>query len=194
MSEQNGIIAKEGKRAKLENPARVVELNPLGTLEKIGFHTGDTLVDIGAGSGLFSLAAVQIGAGMVYAAETDDAILTDLKQRAAGMNNLKTLYVNGCSYPVADHSADWIMLAAVLHEIDDRTSLFAEMRRILKNNGMICLIEFIKARTPMGPAPEHRLGAQEAEELFREQGFAKKAEFNLGDNLYCQTYFLQENG
>mgnify|MGYP000721131418 CR=1 FL=1 len=56
MSDHDGIIGKAGKREKLEDPVRVSELDPAGTLERIGFRAGQTLCDIGAGSGLFSLA------------------------------------------------------------------------------------------------------------------------------------------
>lgn len=189
MSEENGIISRSGKRAKLENPARVAELNPAGTLRSIGFHAGQSLCDIGAGSGLFSIAAAELGASDVWAVDTDADVLADLKQRTGELSNLHVLPVKGCAYPLADASADWILLATVLHEIrENRAALFEELRRILKPGGSLCLIEFIKAPTPMGPPPVHRLGAGEAEQLLAGAGFTKSSERNLGENLYCQTY------
>jgi ubiquinone/menaquinone biosynthesis C-methylase UbiE len=188
MSEHDGIIGKIGKREKLENPARVAELDPAGTLKRVGFRAGQTLCDIGAGSGLFSLAAAKLGAGTVWAADTDADILAELRSRAASLPNLHTLPVNGCAYPVADGSADWALLVTTLHEIDDKPALFSELRRLLAADGAVCLIEFIKARTPMGPPPERRLGAEEAEALFVREGFRREANFVLGDDFYCQVY------
>lgn len=188
MSEDHGIIAKAGKREKLENPARIKELDPMGTLKKIGFQAGETLCDIGAGSGLFSLAAASMSARYVWALDTDEDILADLQQRSAGMTNLQTITVNGFHYPLLDHSADWVLLVTVLHEIAEKKELFAEIRRIIAADGNICLIEFRGERTPMGPSPEYRIGAETAEKIFNDEGFVKTAEFLLGDNLYAQTY------
>lgn len=188
MSENHGIIAKAGKREKLENPRRVAELDPQGTLIKIGFQAGQIFCDLGAGSGLFSLAAAKMGAAKVYAVDTDAEILTDLQQRSEGIESLQTVPVNGLPYPMDDACTDWIMAATLFHEISDKQALLAEIQRILKPEGTVCLIDFIKARTPMGPSPEYRFGSQEAEELFRGYGFVKASEFNLGDDFYCQTY------
>ena len=190
MTAQDGILDKAEKREKLEHPARVAELDPAGTLRKIGFCAGQTLCDIGAGSGLFSLAAARLGAGTVWAVDTDAAILDEMKARAAALPNLQTVPVQGCAYPLADACADWVLLVTTLHEITDRQALFAQLRRLLAPDGTVCLIEFIKARTPMGPPPAHRLGAAEAEALFAQEGFGRTADFMLGDNFYCQTYRL----
>ncbi|MGL5174314.1 MAG: class I SAM-dependent methyltransferase, partial [Olsenella sp.] len=100
MSDHDGIIGKAGKREKLEDPARVAELDPAGTLERIGFRAGQTLCDIGAGSGLFSLAAAGMGAKTVWATDTDADILADLKARASSLPNLQTLPIDGDAYPV----------------------------------------------------------------------------------------------
>jgi len=89
MHEDNGILGKARKREKLENPARVAELKPEETLRQIGVRPGQTLCDIGAGSGLFSLAAARLGVRTVWALDTDDAILEDLRSRAAAVPNLQ---------------------------------------------------------------------------------------------------------
>ena len=190
MSDHDGIIGKAGKREKLEDPVRVSELDPAGTLERIGFRAGQTLCDIGAGSGLFSLAAAGLGAKAVWATDTDVDILADLKARASSLPNLQALPIVGDAYPVPDESADWILLVTTLHEVAEKEVLLYEMRRMLAPDGTVCLIEFIKARTPMGPPSEHRLGAQDVEKLFSREGFDKVSEFQLGENFYCQTYRL----
>lgn len=196
MSDRNGIICRTGKREKLENPVRLSELDPDGTLQKIGFRPGETLCDIGAGSGLFSLAAARLGASKIWAADTDEDILADLKKRAAGYPALETVPVKGCSYPMKAGSADWLLLVTVLHEIEEKRALFSEMRRILKHGGTVCLIEFRKKDTPMGPPAAYRIGAEEAEKLFRSEGFDRRQTFLMGENFYCQTYqpSLQEKG
>lgn len=190
MHEENGILGKVGKREKLEHPARVAELKPEETLRRIGFHEDQTLCDIGAGSGLFSLAAARLGARTVWAVDTDEAILADLQSRAAAVPCLQTVWADGGAYPLAPRCADWILLVTVLHEIEEKSALFSEIRRLLKAGGRVCLIEFQKASTPMGPPPAHRLGAEEADALFAGEGFSKERDLLLGENFYCQTYHL----
>jgi len=194
MSQHDGILEKAGKREKLENPRRVAELAPAATLARLGLRDGQTLCDIGAGSGLFSLAAARITSGAVWAADIDAELLAELdtRARAEGLANLHILPVSGCAYPIPDGSADWALLVTVLHEIPARHALLAELRRLLKPAGRAVLVEFHAGRTPMGPPPAHRLGAPEAESLFTGAGFAKEQEFSLGENLYVQTYIRGE--
>ncbi len=190
MDNNDAVMKKPGKREKLENPARLAELAPAATLARLGLLDGQTVCDIGAGSGIFSLAAAGITGGTVWAADTDGDILSELKSRAmaGGFYNLRTLPVAGCAYPIPSESADWALLVTTLHEIAEKDLLFCELRRILRRDGRVCLIEFHKAPTPMGPPPEHRLGAAEAEAYFTAAGFVKADEFSLGENMYCQTY------
>lgn len=188
MPEQDGIIGKIGKKEKLENPVRVAELDPVGTLEKIGFHAGETLCDIGAGSGIFSLAAAGMEAEKVWAVDTDEDILTDLKARTAKVPCLVTVPAEGCSYPLEDQSADWVLLVTVLHEIAEKQTLLSEIRRILKTDGTVCLIEFRKMKTPLGRPSENRISEEEAAALFAEAGFRREENYIMGKNFYCQTY------
>lgn len=192
MEEMREKIASEKKRDKLENPARVAELSPAETLRRAGVKKGETLADIGAGSGLFSLAAAGLGAH-VFAADLDGELLADLQARARKSSlDVQTLTVSGCDYPLPAACADWAVLVTVLHEIDDRDGLFRELRRILKPGGRVCLVEFHKRRTPMGPPPEHRIAPEEAGALFSQAGFQPADGFALGDNFYCRIYARQE--
>ena len=47
------------KAKKFENPARLDELRPESTLRRAGFSEGMSLCDIGAGTGIFSVAAAK---------------------------------------------------------------------------------------------------------------------------------------
>lgn len=190
MGEQNGILGRSGKWEKLENPARAAELDPAGTLRRAGLQSGQTLCDIGAGSGLFTLAAARLTDGTVWAAETDADILARLTARAQkeGLSNVLPVPAEGVRYRLPDGCADWALLVTVLHEIAEKDALLDELRRLLKPDGRVCLVEFQKARTPMGPPPEHRLGAGEAAALFPRHGFAPEQQFPLSENFYCQVW------
>ena len=190
MEEQNGILGKAGKLEKLENPARVAELAPEATLRRIGLGPDDAVCDVGAGSGLFSLAAARLTRGAVFALDTDAEILGTLARRAAaeGLSQLRTVPVSGVAYPLPDGACDLALLVTVLHEISERDALAAELGRLLRPSGRVCLIEFRAESTPMGPPPERRVGAEAARALFARHGFAPEREFLLGSSFYCQVY------
>jgi len=190
MSEQDGVIGRAGKWEKLESPARAAELDPLGTLRRVGLCRGETVCDIGAGSGLFTLAAARLTDSDVWAAETDLEILKRLSVRAKeeGLLHVRPVPTDGISYPLPDGCADWALLVTVLHEVSGKSSLLKELHRLVRPGGHVCLIEFQKKRTPMGPPPEHRFGADEAEALFAGNGFLMESEFLLGADFYCQVW------
>lgn len=190
MNIEKGILGPHHKKEKLEQPERVRDLDPVTTLKALGIRDKEVICDIGAGSGLFSLAAARMADVSVIAIETDAAILTVLAERAAseGLNNVRTLFVEGFHYDIAAHSVDRILLVAVLHEIAEKAELFREMKRILKPAGTISIIEFRKEKTPMGPPVECRIGADDMDELCRQYGLNKCQSFVRGQNFYCQVY------
>ena len=78
---------------KLENPARLAELSPTKTLEKIGLHDGMTFADIGAGTGIFTTAAADITHAQVWAADPSAGMREILasKKSALALNNVEIL-------------------------------------------------------------------------------------------------------
>ena len=68
---------------KLEKPERIAELRPTETLRRIGLGPHDTLADIGAGTGLFALAAAAMTRGTVYALDIKQEMLDIIARRAA---------------------------------------------------------------------------------------------------------------
>lgn len=187
---RSSVMGPTGKWKKLENPARVAELSPADTLTRAGISDGDAVCDIGAGSGLFATAAAGLTHAAVYAVDTDADILARLaeKARAEGLSNLHTMPVSGYSYPLEENSVDLILLVTLLHEIDRKDLLFAEIKRILKPSGRICIVEFRKGPTPMGPPVPHRCSARETEAICAGYGYRKAQEFLVGESFYSQVY------
>lgn len=190
MKIRGSAMGPSAKWEKLENPARVVELSPTDTLKRAGISDGEAVCDIGAGSGLFATAAAGLTHAPVYAVDTDTDILARLaeKGRAEGLSNLHTMPVSGFSYPLEENSVDLILLVTLLHEIDRKDLLFAEIGRILKPFGRIFIVEFRKEPTPMGPPVTHRCGAGETEAICAGYGYRKAQEFMVGESFYGQVY------
>lgn len=178
------------KQSKLENPARMEELNPEKTLRRIGLSLGDVFCDIGAGTGIFSLAAARITHSAVYALEISDEMLEMIQEKAkeSGLGQIVPVKVKGDNFGVADGTADVILLATVLHEITDKANFLSNAKRMLKSEGQIAVIEFHKRQTPMGPSVERRLSQKETEAAMQTAGLGSTDAFDLGENFYCMIF------
>lgn len=178
------------KLEKLENPARLAELAPDATLRRIGFGDGDSVCDIGAGSGIFTLSAARKTRGLVYAVDPNDELLQILETRAnaEGLANIRILRTGAFAYDIPADGVDFVLLVTVLHEIEAKADLLREAARILKPSGTLCVIEFKKEPTPFGPPLDHRIAIDAVASVCADSGFSEKERFLLGENLYCMLF------
>lgn len=175
---------------KLENPLRLMELNPALTLEKIGFLEDQTLCDIGAGTGIFTIPGANITKEKVYALEISDDMLSIIKDKIMekGLGNIQLVKVKDDSFDLPSSSIDLALMVTVLHEIEEKKNLLREVKRILKTEGRLAIIEFHKEKTPMGPPVDHRISKEETIEVLRDAGFREINSFDLGANFYCMVF------
>jgi ubiquinone/menaquinone biosynthesis C-methylase UbiE len=178
------------KISKLEDPERLKELTPPETLKRVGLGGHDVVCDIGAGSGIFTIPAAKITDNLVYALETDDEMLEVIAQKARNekLTNIKTVKVTGDQFDIKENTADLVILVTVLHEIENKAAFIQEIKRIVKYNGRLVIIEFHKRQTPIGPPIVPRISQDEVMKLCNECGFVQSDEFNLGSNLYCMVF------
>jgi ubiquinone/menaquinone biosynthesis C-methylase UbiE len=177
------------KRMKLENPARVAELDPEGTLHKLGLKAGDIFCDIGAGSGLFTLPAARMTGAPVYALETDEAMLSLIRERAdAESLDIRTVRVTDAGLGIPEATADVVLLATVLHEIPNKHDFLTNVYRLLRESGRVAVIEFREGETSMGPNPSHRMSREHILSAMRDVGMQLHMEYILGPNFYCLVF------
>ena len=178
------------KHLKFENPVRLEELRPLETLNRIGLKEDHVLADIGAGSGVFTIPAAKITENKVYALDINDQMLELIQEKKTreGLTNIELIKVDGSRFDLPDDSCDIVLLVTVLHEIKDTTSFIREIKRVMKKDGRIAIIEFHKKETPMGPPVAHRLGKMEVAEVCIKLDLNPIEQFDLGENYYCSIY------
>ena len=99
---------------------------------------GDGL-EIGSGTGYFSLNLLQLGAiKRLTATDISPGMLTRLKTTAGGLGlEVETVRTEAEVLPFADESFDLVFGHAVLHHIPDLERAFAEFRRVLRPGGVI---------------------------------------------------------
>jgi ubiquinone/menaquinone biosynthesis C-methylase UbiE len=96
-------------------------------------------LEIGSGTGYFSLNLVQLGViERLTATDISPGMLQRLAGTAAGLGlEVKTVRTEAEVLPFADESFDLVFGHAVLHHIPDLDKAFAEFRRVLRPGGAI---------------------------------------------------------
>jgi len=175
---------------KLENPARMEELKPEETLRRIGLQKNHILSDIGAGSGIFTVAAAKITSNTVYALDINEDMLSLIgdKAKQEGITNIETVKVENDHFNIDSGKVDIAILVTVLHEIENKSLFLSEVKRILSNAGKVAVIEFHKRATPVGPPVDNRLGKDDLIKSFKEIEFVSCDGFDLGENFYCLVF------
>jgi ubiquinone/menaquinone biosynthesis C-methylase UbiE len=100
---------------------------------------GDAL-EIGSGTGYFSLNLVQLGViGRLTATDISPGMLAQLATtaEALGVDDVTTVVTEAETLPFEDESFDLVLGHAVLHHIPDLDRAFAEFKRVLRPGGLI---------------------------------------------------------
>lgn len=130
--------------AWLESPTRLKHTDRERLLRGAGDLAGRTVLEIGCGSGFFTVPAAKLigGEGTLYAADIQPLAVetTEKRVREAGLSNVIVQRDDAMRSAFADSTFDAVLLYGVLPApfIDART-LFAEIRRVLKPNG-VCAV------------------------------------------------------
>ena len=157
---------------------------------ELNLKEGDSFLDLGCGPGDYALHAAHIIAdsGMVYALDKWKYMIDGLKQKAEaqGLKNIKAIVCDITDQlPIEDSCIDVCFLATVLHTLNPPTgteNLFKEIRRVLKLDGRMVMINCKKEDQPFGPPLHLRLSPEEVEETLEEYGFKMINYVDLGYN------------
>jgi len=165
--------------------------NPAGNVEQLGLKEGMHVADLGAGTGAYTipLAAAVGDSGRVYAVEVQKELLQNIKSAANAehLRNIELLWGDierlG-STKIADHAVDYVIVANVLFQIEDREGFMAEVKRILRPGGKLLLVDWKDSYGGMGPQPEHVIAPDTARALFERNGFSFEKEIQTGEQHY----------
>jgi ubiquinone/menaquinone biosynthesis C-methylase UbiE len=113
-------------------------------LEAAALRPGDTVLDVGAGLGVLTLAAHErIGDGWVIAVDPSVGALEELLRLAHVANASGIMYLVGDAevLPLPDASVDVAVLDSVLVHVADTGAVVRELARVLRSGGRLSLRE-----------------------------------------------------
>jgi ubiquinone/menaquinone biosynthesis C-methylase UbiE len=147
--------------AALDDPQRDAWQKPADVLMALGLHPGDTVADIGAGSGYFTLRfSHHVGpGGRVYAVDISDDMLAEVKRKVsdAGLTNVMPVHATADDPKLPEGGVDLIFICDTWHHIENRPSYLGRLRTALKPNGRLAIVDFHKKPLPVGPPESMKL-------------------------------------
>ncbi|OHA24119.1 MAG: hypothetical protein A3B11_01310 [Candidatus Taylorbacteria bacterium RIFCSPLOWO2_01_FULL_44_26] len=163
---------------------------PAANIAKLGLVEGMKVVDLGAGSGFYSIeSGRRVGAsGRVYAIDIQKDLLERLRSisSAQGIRNIEVIVgdlekIGGTK--LRESMADRVIASNILFqiEISKRDDFVLEIKRVLKTGGKVLVVDW----EPGGSmSPKNSISSAETRILFEKNGFVWEQSFPAGDHHY----------
>jgi arsenite methyltransferase len=167
----------------LENPQRDAEQKPEEVIAALGIREGETLADIGAGSGYFSFRfARKVGAGgRVYAVDVSADMVLHMNRRIRDMRlkNVVTVLSAPDDPLLMDASINRFFICNTWHHIQNNKQYLALMKKMLKPGGQIVIVDYQKKELPVGQPPEMKLAREDVMRQMESGGFKLAQEYTF---------------
>jgi arsenite methyltransferase len=176
----------------LEDPQRDGVQKPDEVMKALGLKNGETIADIGAGSGYFTFRfARAVGnSGRVFAVDISPDMILYMNRRIRDLklNNVVTVLSTPDDPLLQDASVNRIFICDTWHHIGDKAKYLGVMKRILKPGGQVIIVDYKKGQPSSGPPPEMRLAKRDVIKQFESGGFKLAGEHNFLPNQYFLVF------
>lgn len=159
---------------RFESPERDAYQQPEKVLEYLGDLNGKKIMDIGAGSGYFSMKLAKEGA-QVIAADVSDEFQAVLKKRIED-NNFENIELRKIPYDspnMADNEVDMVLIVNTYHHIENRVDYFSKVKKGIKPTGELVVIDYFKKGIPVGPPANHKIDLETVKSELEKAGYTQ---------------------
>lgn len=161
--------------------------NPQTILQNLTIGPGSVVVDLGSGSGHYSMAASRLVGteGRVYAVDIQKDLLERLQHTAEGEghHNIEIVWGDIDQYggsKLREGTADVVLLCNVLFQSENKPNAIGEAVRVLKPNGRLVMIDWTDSHFGMGPDQSMIVSMDEARELCTKYPLTEDRTFEAG--------------
>jgi ubiquinone/menaquinone biosynthesis C-methylase UbiE len=186
-----------GHADRLEKPERLVELPPENVVALLDLRGDETVVDYGAGTGMYTVPiAAALPQGRVLAVDEHAELLgyIDAKLAAAGLpaDRVTKVQTTENRVPLEDGTADRVFLLNVLHHIWDEPAALGEILRLLAPGGRLVVVDFAQMDRPVGPPNDHVLSLDELRASVAGMGLRELSVHHPGEVGRYETAIVAE--
>lgn len=186
-----GVMSWRGA-SWLERDSRNEEENTALLMNELPIEPGDTVVDMGCGSGYFArLMSPLVGRrGRVLCVDIQPQMIEIARRLAeeAGLANIEFIVSSPTDPKLPAGQIDLILLVDVYHEFAEPKPMLEAMRTALRGDGVAALVEYrLEGESASWIRPDHRMSIEQVEKEWLPAGYRLERRF---DELPSQHLFL----
>ncbi len=175
------------KIAFLDSRQRELLIPPDALISQMPIQKNHTLLDVGAGSGFFTIPMAENTSSKVYAMDPDRRMLSVIEDKAKekGLTNIELIqdYIENLS--IQYNSIDFVMASLILHEVSSLTIALSKIFEVLKTGGHLLCLEYEKDDLIIeGPPMSIRISSEELEKVLSLIGFEIVKKTKINDAIY----------
>lgn len=175
------------KIAFLDSRQRNLLIQPDALIRQIPIGGNHTFLDVGAGSGFFTIPMAESTSGKVYAMDPDVRMLSIIENKAKekGLTNIELVqdYVENLS--IGNNTIDFAVASLILHEVSSLTTALSKIFDVLKPGGHLLCLEYQKDDLIIeGPPMSVRIESEELEKGLSLTGFEIVNKSKINDAIY----------
>jgi len=175
------------KIAFLDSKQREQLIPPEGLISQMPIEKDHILLDIGAGTGFFTIPMAESTTNSVYALDPDGRMLSVIEEKAKekGLTNIEPIqgYIEDLN--MALKSVDFVMASLILHEVPALTKALSKISDVLKVGGHLLCLEYEKDDLIIeGPPMSIRIGSVSLEKTLESIGFEIVKKTKINDAIY----------
>lgn len=157
---------------KFESTERNEWQKPEEVIRFLGDLKNKTIIDIGAGTGYFEFKMNEPSAKII-AADVDERFIKYIDDRILKekKNNITSRKAEYEKPPIGEKEADIVFMVDVYHHIENRKDYFSLVKKGLKPNGEMVIVDFKKGDFEHGPPNEMKIHQQDIINEMKLSGF-----------------------
>jgi len=159
----------------LVRPERIKEEDPDRMLKALEIKPGSIIADVGAGVGYHAwrLAEIVGPTGKVIAEDIQPEMIRKLEANIGqrGLKNVQVILGSEKDPKLPAGQIDLVLMVDVYHEFADPVVMMQSIKRSLKPDGRVVLVEFRKEDDRVPIRPEHKMSVRDVRAELEPMGF-----------------------
>jgi cyclopropane fatty-acyl-phospholipid synthase-like methyltransferase len=150
-------------------------------IKRLGIKRTDDIADIGSATGYFPIRLAKVATkGNVYGIDIEPTLVEFLNERATHEKISNLISLLGTPHnPLIPKPVDVILTVDTYHHISKRVDYFHNLKKSLKKNGRLVIIDFKQGDFPVGPKDAMKIPQAQVIEELKKAGFSLKESHDI---------------